>query len=218
MTFNYLPVGKIVKKRNIREEYEDELQDLSDSIEQFDIIQPILVRPVDGKYEIVSGHRRYAALKLRGDPLIPCMIRDDISDADLVYIQLVENTHRKQMSAWELVNTFDRLKAANPGLTNAGIARKLGRSTTWVANQYGASTLAEKMARSGDTEAKRQTAGQVMGKARKKMLVGEIIRGDDIKLAADGNVITVRCKDMATRNEVLKTLEKKYQLPKKGSK
>ena len=66
MTFKHIPVGLIYKKDNIREELETELGDLQASIEQFDMLQPILVRPVGNKYEIVSGHRRYAAMKLYG--------------------------------------------------------------------------------------------------------------------------------------------------------
>lgn len=217
MTFQYLPVGLIYKKDNVREEPEDELHDLIESVERFDIIQPILVRPVKGKYEIVSGHRRFAALKLHGEVLIPCVIRDDISDADRVYIQLVENTHRKQMAAWELVDTFDRLKKDNPGLTNAGIARKLGRSTTWVANQYGAAQVAIRMAEAGDTEVKHLTASKIMSKAKKQGLAGPVPCGDELKVSVDGNIVMVRCKNLAIRNEVIKLLEKKYGPKKKGN-
>ena len=88
MIFKHIPLETIVTKENIRSEADDELGDLMNSVERYDIIQPILVVPEDGKYVIVVGHRRFAAMKARNEATIPCVIRDDVVEGDRVWIQL----------------------------------------------------------------------------------------------------------------------------------
>lgn len=211
MKFRNIPVEQIYKRDNIREEAETELADLAESIDQFDVIQPILVRPVGDRYEIVSGHRRFLAVKMHGDPTVPCIIRDDIPDSDRIYIQLVENTHRKQMSAAELVDTFDRLKAKNPGLTNARIAARLGRSVQWVSNQYYAAKLAEKLDEApGPGGAARLTAGQVFARARKQGVVGIFRKNGKVKIEFRGNAVRILCNGAAVRDEVLRILDRHF--------
>lgn len=210
MTFKHIPVGLIYKKDNIREELETELGDLQASIEQFDMLQPILVRPVGNKYEIVSGHRRYAAMKLYGELFIPCVIRDDITDDNRLYIQLVENTHRKQMAAWELVEVFNRLKKENPGLTNAGIAQRIGRPAAWVANQYGAAKMAEKMVGYLGEDAKKLTAGQIHARAKKAGFVGTRKASKDIEVYYSGNSVQIKAKSKEARDKVLELIEAEF--------
>jgi ParB family chromosome partitioning protein len=206
MKLGNIPIDLIYKKDNVREESETELSDLAESIDRFDILQPIIVRPVGGRYEIISGHRRFLAMKMHGDETIPCVIRSDISEDERIYIQLVENTHRKQMSAMELVDTFDRLKEQTPGLTNAGIARRIGRPVAWVANQYGAAKYASNMA--DVTEVKNLTAGQILGRARRDGLYGMFRKNKKIKIEYRGYTVRIVCKDVAVRQEVLECLGK----------
>lgn len=212
MTFKHLPVGLIYKKDNIREELETELGDLRASIEQFDVLQPILVRPVGSKYEIVSGHRRFAAMKLYGELFIPCVIRDDITDDNRLYIQLVENTHRKQMAAWELVEVFNRLKKENPGLTNAGIAKRIGRTTGWVANQYGAAKMAEKMADYLGGDVKKLTAGQIASRAKKAGFLGVRKKCNSLEVYYTPKTIQIKIKDDKAKKRILSFLESRFPL------
>ena len=212
MKFHHIPIGLVYKKDNIREEPEDELGDLQASVGEFDIIQPILVRPVGNKFEIVSGHRRYAALKLHGELFVPCVIRDDITDKNRLYIQIIENTHRKQMAAWELVDAFDRLKRENPGLTNAGIGQRIGRSTAWVANQYGAAKYAEKMAGVLGDERKKLTAGQITARAKKVGIIGVRRSTKNLEIYYSGNSIQIKSKDKETREKIVAMIEKEFPL------
>lgn len=212
MKFKHIPIGLIYKKDNIREEPEDELGDLQASVGEFDMIQPILVRPVGSKFEIISGHRRYAALKLHGETFVPCVIRDDITDKNRLYIQIIENTHRKQMAAWELVDAFDRLKRETPGLTNAGIAQKIGRSVAWVANQYGAAKYAEKMAGYIGEDVKKLTAGQITHRAKKAGIIGVRRSTKDLEIYYSGASIQIKSKDKEIREKIIAMIEKEFPL------
>lgn len=212
MKFRYLPIGLVYKKDNIREEPEDELGDLQASMGEFDMIQPILVRPVGPRFEIVSGHRRYAALKLYGELFVPCVIRDDITDKNRIYIQIIENTHRKQMAAWELVEAFNRLKRENPGLTNAGIAQKIGRSVAWVANQYGAAKYAEKMIGYLGDDAKKLSSGQIMHRAKKAGIIGVRRATKNLEIYYSGNSIQIKSANKEIREKIVAMIEKEFPL------
>lgn len=208
MKFKQIPISLIFKRDNVRDEPEDELGDLQDSLDRFDMLSPILVRTVGAKYEIIAGHRRFMAAKLHGDLFIPSIIRDDITEQDRIYVQITENTHRKQMSCFELTAAFDRLKRENHGLTNAGIAQRIGRSTAWVANQYGAAKMSEKM--TGCQDLNKLTSGQIMARARKSGIVGGLKGNEKVKVSFSGNNVKIQCKSKTIRNKVIALIEKEY--------
>lgn len=132
-----IPINKIDYGTNIRMERDCDINELARSIERNDILQPLVVRPKGNRYEVVCGHRRYEALKKVGGNIpVPCVVRSDIEDKDIVRIQLEENLQRKGMSALELVNAFDEMKKNNPKLTNDKIAKIVNRSRIWVSLQY----------------------------------------------------------------------------------
>jgi ParB/RepB/Spo0J family partition protein len=210
MKFKNITIDLLYKKDNVREEGETELADLAESIDRYDMLQPILVRPVGDRYEIISGHRRWLAMKMQGANSIPCIIRDDISEADRVYIQLIENTHRIQMSAMDLVETFERLKAETPGLTNAAIAQRLGRKVSWVSSQYGAAKYAELMTGVPTAEIKRMSAGQIIGRAKTTGLYGMWKKNRFVKVEYKGNRIRILCADAKVRDEILEAIGNHY--------
>lgn len=212
MQFKHIPIDKIRTKGNVRSERDGELGDLIDSIEQHDVLQPILVTPQNDHYVVVTGHRRLAAMKARNEATIPCIVRTDISEADRVWIQLAENNQRKQMSAAEYVEVFEKLKRESPGLSNARIARMLGRSSTWVGHQYEAVKLAGVLVSEGEVparEAKRLTAGQAIGKAQKAGLTTKGARqARDISVQCiNSTTINVRCRDVIVTGRVLEALD-----------
>lgn len=174
MKFRHIPLWKIVTAGNIREEIDEELGDLMQSIELYDVLQPALVVPKGDKYELVTGHRRFAAMKARNEPTLPCIIRDDLEQADRVFVQLIENSQRKPMSAAEYVTVFDRLKASDPKMNNKRIGQLIGHTQQWVQNQYVAMTYLDRLAESGvDTEElRRMPAGTIIGRAQKRGVTG----------------------------------------------
>ena len=84
--------------------YEASLQELAESIRERGVLEPIVVRPKDGKYEIVMGERRYRAAKMAGLTQIPAVIRE-MSDEDAAADSLLENFQREDL------NPIDRAKA-----------------------------------------------------------------------------------------------------------
>jgi ParB/RepB/Spo0J family partition protein len=102
------------------------IDELAASIREKGLLQPITVRPVSGgRYEVVVGQRRFLACKKAGLGSIPCLVRDDLDDADAVTISLVENVHRADMSpldkARALKSLYDRYKSYE----------KVAKETSW---------------------------------------------------------------------------------------
>lgn len=213
MRFAEIPLEKIIRKSNVREERETELTDLETSIDNWDILQPLLVRPSAGKYEIICGHRRYEAARRYGAATIPCYIRDDISEHDVLYVQLVENTNRKQMSAQELVDTFDRMKKQEPRLTNREIARRIGKPEQFVTSQYTAIRMVDEMY--GDTkraDIKKKTSGQIMSDYKKKLQTVLKNGTGTMILSYHARTIQISCVSADKAEEIVKTLKTKYHL------
>lgn len=136
MRFKDILLSQIIEGDDQRTEIDEDLVGLSESIEKYDVLQPILVYPIGGKYKIVSGHRRFRAMKARNEATIPCIVRTDLSSKDLPFVSLVENLQRKQLTPRELVTVFDDLKKVDPSMTDTKIAKLVGKSSTWVHSQY----------------------------------------------------------------------------------
>jgi ParB/RepB/Spo0J family partition protein len=136
MKLREIRLSEILEGRNIRSTTDDELGGLIDSIERFDLLQPIIVTPKGAKFEVVAGHRRLAAMKARNESTIPCMVRDDLPPSDLLLIKLVENVQRKQMKPVEYVRVFNEMKRAQPTLTHTAIAKMLGKTPEWISLKY----------------------------------------------------------------------------------
>ena len=148
-----IAIDKIVVGKNVRSEPEQDLGGLMESIERYGVLQPILViQRKGGTYELVAGHRRLAAMKARHERTIPAMVGSDLAARDITYVKLTENIQRKDMSPLELVQAFDALKVANPGLTLTAIGKMLGKSETWVADQYRIATTYDELRAGGMTD------------------------------------------------------------------
>ena len=86
---------------------EDELLELTESIKQYGILEPIIVRPLGDKYELIAGERRYKANVLSGNDTIPVIIKD-LTDAECSEIAIIENSQRKDLSALEEALSYKR--------------------------------------------------------------------------------------------------------------
>lgn len=95
-----------ISVRSVRSSLNDEhLRELASSIRQHGLIQPITVRPLEGSFEIVAGHRRFKACKLLRWRVIPAIVRS-LTDKDAFEIQLTENIHRLTMDPVEEAEAF----------------------------------------------------------------------------------------------------------------
>ncbi len=131
-----LPVDQVVSGgRNPRTIFDQQaLNDLADSIKQWDQLQPIIVRRVDEQYEIVAGERRWQATKLAGKERIWAVERN-VSDTDAFKLALVENLHRVDLSQPERVAALDQL---GEFVSEAGLratARELKVTHGWLCSQ-----------------------------------------------------------------------------------
>ncbi|MBQ6547215.1 MAG: ParB/RepB/Spo0J family partition protein [Bacilli bacterium] len=127
-----------------REIFNDkELSELADSIKQHGVIQPIIVRKVGDKYEIIAGERRFRASQLAGKETIPALVRD-IDDKEAAKIALLENLQRSNLTPIEEAKTYQTiLKIDN--ITQDELANNLGRSQSTIANKLRLLTLAEEV-------------------------------------------------------------------------
>ena len=112
----------------------NEIDNLSVSIKELGIIQPITVRKVnENKYEIISGERRYRASKIANLDSIPCYIKAVENDTDLLKMSLVENVQRVDLDPIEIALTYERL--INEYNLNIDIISKLvGKDRSTVSN------------------------------------------------------------------------------------
>lgn len=111
----------------------EELQELSASIKEYGVLQPILVTErTDGGYELVAGERRLRATKLAGLPTIPALIKK-MADQAKLEVALVENIQRQDLNALEEAFAYKRL-CDEFDLTQQAVADKLGKSRSAVAN------------------------------------------------------------------------------------
>ncbi len=111
----------------------EKLKELSASIAEKGIIQPIIVRPLaEATYEIVAGERRWRAAKLAGLKDMPCLVRQ-MDDQQVLETALVENIQRQDLDAMEEAESFKKLMEDH-AYTQEELAEKVGKSRSYIAN------------------------------------------------------------------------------------
>jgi ParB family transcriptional regulator, chromosome partitioning protein len=108
------------------------LEELAQSIRTSGIIQPLLVRPSGGLFELVAGERRWRAAQLAGLARVPAIIRE-IPDDKLLELALIENIQRQELNPVEEANAYKRL-IESLHLTQDEVAKRVGRDRTFVTN------------------------------------------------------------------------------------
>ena len=116
-----------------RREFEREaLEELVESIRQRGVIQPLIVRPVNGRFELIAGERRWRASKEVGLTEAPVIVRE-ATDLEVLELSLIENLQRADLNAIEEAQAYARL-ASEFGMRQEDIAEKVGKSRASVAN------------------------------------------------------------------------------------
>ena len=110
----------------------DTLQELVESIRQHGIIQPLIVRPMNGRHELIAGERRWRAAQEAGLTEVPVIIRS-ATDLEVLELSLIENLQREDLNPIEEAQGYARL-AGEFGMRQEDIALKVGRSRAAVAN------------------------------------------------------------------------------------
>jgi ParB family chromosome partitioning protein len=110
---------------------EETLKELADSILSSGVLQPILVRRVDGKYQLIAGERRLRAAKLAGLESVPAMIRD-LGDRETLELAVTENVMREDLNPIEVAHAYDSLQRFQ--LSHDDIAGRIGVKRSTVTN------------------------------------------------------------------------------------
>ena len=121
-------------RKQPRQEFEPEaLNELSESISQHGVLQPLVVRPIfGGGYEIVAGERRFRAARMAGLTEVPVVIRE-LTDAQTMELALIENLQREDLSDLELAMGYETLMKEYE-MTQEQVANTVNKSRSSVAN------------------------------------------------------------------------------------
>jgi len=108
------------------------LQELADSIKASELLQPVVVRPRDGRYELIAGERRWRAVQRLGWQRVPAVIKE-VDDTTLLTLALIENLQRDDLSPIDEALGYQRL-LVEFALPQAEVARLVGKSRVTVTN------------------------------------------------------------------------------------
>jgi len=111
---------------------EEKLQELSDSIKEHGIVQPVILKKEGRNYKLIAGERRWRAARMAGLKEVPAIIRD-FSDSEIMEISLIENIQREDLNPLELAEAYKKLMDELQ-LTQDEVAQKVGKSRSAVAN------------------------------------------------------------------------------------
>lgn len=141
----YLRIDDIMPNRFQPREVFDEtgLEELADSIKEHGVIQPIIVRQVGNKYELIAGERRTKASALAGLTTIPAIIKN-MDDQESAKVSLLENLQRKNLTPIEEARTYKRILELD-NMTQEDLAKTMGKSQPMVANKLRLLALPEEV-------------------------------------------------------------------------
>ena len=216
-TILQVPVEDIIPNRfQPRLSFDDtSLNDLALSIKQHGIIQPLVLRRKNDKYEIIAGERRFKAAKLAGLASVPAVI-SNLDDNASAEVAIVENIQRKDLTAIEEAKSFQALLDKG-SMTQDELARKMGLSQSAISNKLRLLTLDESVQEAilseKISERHARTLLKVPSHEKQKELLNKIINErltvkqleDEIKNMelTPNNEINVISKPIAPKEEML---------------
>lgn len=132
--YELVPLDRIVPNPlQPRKKFNDtDLEELAASILEHGVVQPVVVRPVGGDYELVVGERRWRACHKAGLSAIPAIIKD-ASDPESLEVALIENLHRQDLNGIEEATAYEQLMEEFD-MTQEELAQKVGKSRSAIAN------------------------------------------------------------------------------------
>ena len=133
--YKFIDIHKIeANGHQPRTHFENEkIQELAVSIQQNGLLQPIVVRPYQGKYQIVVGERRYRACLLAGIEEVPCLVQN-YDEQQTATAAIVENIQRENLSAIEEALAYQQILDTQ-NITQEELAQKVGKKQSTIANK-----------------------------------------------------------------------------------
>lgn len=189
MELKEIPINKIKPNPLQPREFFDreKIEELAESIKQADLLQPIIVRPKDGSFEIISGERRWKAAQIAGLKQIPAIIKN-IGNEELLVDALIENVHREDLTVAEKIKSLERIRKAkklDPSEKGfyAELSKITGINETNIRKWYDESIVRQKVDTNVSTTVIQETIGlpeeerlQLLKTAEKRDLGGRKIR------------------------------------------
>ncbi len=184
---------------------ETALKELSDSIKEHGVIQPILVRKVGDKYELIAGERRFRASELAGKETIPAIVTV-MDDKEAAKVALIENLQRKDLSPIEEAKTYQTILRLD-NMTQEELAKNLGKSQSAIANKLRLLNLDDKVQTAllnGEiSERHARSLLNLPDKEKQQQMVDKIIQNrmtvrqldEEISMITGRNVITENSDD-----------------------
>lgn len=188
---------------------EKALEELTESIKEFGILQPIIVRKTDEKHEIVAGERRYRAAKEAGLTEVPVIIKN-ISEADAEKISLIENIQREDLNPIEEALGYKNIME-NYSLTQEALSEAIGKSRSYISNSIRLLNLDERVIKMLQDGLLTSSHGRLLLKIKSpdeqfKKALKIVEEGSSVKETV---VIVQRRKKKTTRDEYLSHIEDK---------
>jgi ParB family chromosome partitioning protein len=165
-----IPIDEIEPNPDQPRQALGDLAELAASIREKGILEPLLVRRVGGRFEIIAGERRYRAAIEAGLEEVPCVIRES-SDAEMMELALVENLQRKDLTAFEEADGLSVL-AGKYGYTHETMAERLGKSRSSITESLSLGAMPEdvrQLCRLADIQSKSILLQVVRQGSREKM-------------------------------------------------
>ena len=175
----YLHLDDIIPNRFQPRQVFDEkaLKELAVSIKEHGVIQPIIVRNIGNKYEIIAGERRYKASAMAGLTTIPAIVRN-LDDKESSKVALLENLQRKNLNPIEEAKTYQKILELDQ-MTQEELAKTMGKSQSAVANKLRLLSLTDEvqdaLLKEEISERHARTLLSVTDKEEQKRLLKEII-------------------------------------------
>jgi len=193
-----LRIEKIEPNRNQpRKTFNEEsLSELAESIREFGVIQPIIVRKLNGdeKYEIIAGERRFRASKQAGLTSIPAIINTNIDDNSSLVLALIENIHRENLSPIEQAHTYKQL-LEEFSITHEDLSKKVGKSRTTITNAIRILNLpisVQKLIDEGKVSAGHAKVLVSLKKADDQLLIAELIIKNDLSVRELEKIVNLK--------------------------
>lgn len=121
---------------------EEEIQGLAESIKENGLINPITLREKDGKYQIISGERRFRAFKFLNRDRVPALVLENIADSKMLELTLVENIQRADLNAIEVARSYKKL-IYDLNIKQEELANRVGKSRSTISNSMRILDLSE---------------------------------------------------------------------------
>jgi ParB family chromosome partitioning protein len=168
----------------------EEIAELVDSIRERGIIQPLIVRLVNGKYELIAGERRWRAAGEAGVETLPVIVRE-ASNRDVLELALIENLQRADLSPIEEAEAYARLMKEF-SLTQEQVAQQVGKGRVVVANAVRVLTLPEQIRAwvgSGDLSVGHAKVLLGLDREDERLIAAERVRKENLTVRATERLV-----------------------------